>query len=630
MCSRRDGYSRLVSVEASADVDATGRRAESVPDGRVDDGSAGDSVDAPRKHHRRKLIGPAAFVVLAPLVMYLVMKPDWFYIENGVDPFFYTAYVQNFSAALHAGGLRHYFVSRWSIYLPQRVLLTITGDPKLAHLTFRWVAVSAIIGAVLVFGRRIWRPFDAAAIAILVVLMPMTIRAMFDNYAGSVVLPCGIVFLVAFAVWPSNGTAVAVAGVSLGLMIVANPFSICIAAAAAPFWLRRLDRRRIVALTSIAVAGVLAVVLGGLLLFRVRYGVSNIYQPTFEYIRDHGSERGSLNSPRLLWLAYRLWLYIPLIVLGTYVVLVRSYSIKFGALQRFIMHACALQYAFQVVYELGFNSGSLQLPYYWMYVLPATLLAFGVVTGALAQLINRWILPIVVCIVVALVPIIGSPLPEMFSSWWVALAVVVCLAYLGLFRLRAHRWIAPITMVAVVLALQFGSPRPEPTLPGEYPVAASYERAYDGDGSIGVDSFKSVTWFVRQMKSLPAPVVGSASFWFNEPNGSRMAAMYIAHVSGNWVDPDWSVIRTARSEAAFYDRSAIDLTPTAGLALSAPLIEGLIGESIPTLVILGSRADVDAVSSMVLAAAPTYRTVLTGVSPNRARTSIRVLTIVPG
>jgi len=293
------------------------------------------------------------------------------------------------------------------------------------------------------------------------------------------------------------------------------------------------------------------------------------------------------------------------------------------------MHVCAVQYAFQVVFELVFHGGTLQLEYYWMYVLPATLLAFGVVIGALVQLVNRWVLLVATCTIVVGLPLIGSPLPEVFSSWWVALATVACLAYLGLFLLRSTGWVAAVSLVVVTLALQFGSPRPEPTLPGEYPVAASYERAYDGDDSIGVDSFNSVTWFVRQMDTLPATAVESASFWFNEPNGSRMAAMYIAHVSGHWVDADWAVIRTIPSEAAFYERAGADPGPGAGTALSGPLTEALQHGSIPTLVIVGGQADVELIASQALAAAPAYRPVLAAVSPNRAQTAVRVLTIVP-
>ena len=42
-----------------------------------------------------------------------------------LDPFFYTGYAQNFTELFHAAGVRHYFISRWSIYLPQRALLAL-------------------------------------------------------------------------------------------------------------------------------------------------------------------------------------------------------------------------------------------------------------------------------------------------------------------------------------------------------------------------------------------------------------------------------------------------------------------------------------------------------------------------
>jgi hypothetical protein len=587
----------------------------------------------PARWFRSERLSMAVVSVLMPLVLFVVLKPDWYYLQNGVDPFFYTGYVQNFRAALQVDGVRNYFISRWSIYLPQRIVLALVGNPKLAFLIVRWASASAIVAAFLALGRRLWRPVDAAALAAVVLLMPMTIRALFDDYADSVVLPLGVVMLVMLALYPEKWLVAVSAGAAMGAMLVANPFSLTIALCTLPFWLARVSGRRRLPLLLYATSGAALVVVGGLLFFRWRYGIANIYQPTIDFAPSAGRS-DTLRSPRLLWLGYRLWIYIPLLLLLTYQVLRRRYRIEFEPAERFIMNVCALQYAFQIWFEFARHSDTLEVSYYWVYVLPATVLAFGVVVGKLARHANRWVLASFAVVVVALIAVVGSPTPELFDTWIIALLTTLGLAYLSGRFIVTRPWIAPVSLAGLILALQVGSPRPEPTLATEEPVPSSYERAYAGDRSIGVDSFESVTWFVDQMNTLPASIVDSAQFWFNEPNGSRMAGMYLGQVSGRWINPDWSTIRGKRSDALFYAASGDSVgaaTPSTadsvapfGPDLVSRIQQGLI----PTWVIVGSPHDVDAVAAQAMALDHDLRVVLSAVSPNRARTNVRVLTTI--
>ena len=45
-------------------------------------------------------------------------------MENGIDAFFYTGYAQNLGDVIALSGDGHYFVSRWTAYLPNRVSLS--------------------------------------------------------------------------------------------------------------------------------------------------------------------------------------------------------------------------------------------------------------------------------------------------------------------------------------------------------------------------------------------------------------------------------------------------------------------------------------------------------------------------
>jgi hypothetical protein len=52
-------------------------------------------------------------------VLVWLLKPDLFgLVPNSLDPMFYTGYAINLDDALAAAGNRHYFVTRWTSYMP--------------------------------------------------------------------------------------------------------------------------------------------------------------------------------------------------------------------------------------------------------------------------------------------------------------------------------------------------------------------------------------------------------------------------------------------------------------------------------------------------------------------------------
>ncbi len=74
-------------------------------------------------------------LALAPVVLFVLLRPDWYYLQNGLDPYFYTGYAQNFDDVLQLGA-KHYFVTRWSLYLPQVYLVALFG-PVGGYIVFR-------------------------------------------------------------------------------------------------------------------------------------------------------------------------------------------------------------------------------------------------------------------------------------------------------------------------------------------------------------------------------------------------------------------------------------------------------------------------------------------------------------
>ena len=100
---------------------------------------------------RRSVPDPLLAVLGTLTVGLLVLRPDWYHRQNGLDPWFYTGQSLNLSDAIDQGTATHYFLGRWSIYLPELVVQAVT-TPVAGYLAVRVLALVAI-GIVLEIGR---------------------------------------------------------------------------------------------------------------------------------------------------------------------------------------------------------------------------------------------------------------------------------------------------------------------------------------------------------------------------------------------------------------------------------------------------------------------------------------------
>ncbi len=546
--------------------------------------------------------------IVVPAVLFVVVHPDWYYIQNGIDTFFYTAYVENFQNVIASAGDRHYFISRWTIYMPQRLLLEVLGSPRRAYTAFRWICAAIVMATVISLGRRLWRPSHAVALGCAVLVMPMVLRPMFSDYSGTVVFPLGVCSIMLLAVHGDNAVTALVVGALGGAMMVANPFGIVVVLCAVPFWLAPLPWRRRVGLAGLVGVGALVVVLFGLFLFRLRYDVHNVYSPTFTFLREHGHFQDPLKSPRLWWLGYRLWIYLPAVVLGAAWWLRRVGHVTFASVELTLLRICALQYGFQVWYQFGRHGSTLEIEYYWAYMLPAFVLAFCVVVGAAARRGPRWCLPAIVGLLVLVLGAMATPAPKVFGSWLDALIVIAVVAATLHRRVRWRDLGVPVALVGIVFAVQFGSPRPEPIEAGELRVQSAYELAYQGDDSFGVDAYRATEWFVEYMKTFPPSVSRTPYFWAGGANGQRIAGMYLAHVSGRLLDGGWDY--------------GVTPFPTTSVEL-------LQAGAISTLVLTGGAAEVQTAVVAAMQLDPTLREIASAVAPDNVGTVVRILSKVP-
>jgi hypothetical protein len=495
---------------------------------------------SPFTESARRLGRDIIIALVASIVSFFLLRPDWYFWQNGLDPFFYTGYTQNFDDILPTIGARHYFVSRWALYLPSRLFFEVVGADA-GFVAFRLSLLAVAIVALWNFGRS-WRIATRSLVAVVVLTSPMVIRSIFTDYSDAIVVPLGVVLICTlFAERPSRVGA-GVAGIAAALMVVANPLSLAIVGLAVGAWAAYSFGRRWQAAIDLAVITTMftAVVLFGLVVFRWRYGIANVYEPTLDFIRSNEGRHDALKSPDTRWLEYRLWIYLPPI---TVAVALLFHALRRSRLERregFVIAVAGLQYCYQWWYQFAQDGSTLEIQYYWSYMLPAYLVAVAVVLRQLSgQLRPEWIGG---TIAVLLVGTLALPTPAP-SIWPTVLpAAVIVVAAMGLVSLpilSRHGSIgALVVFVIITSTIQFGSPRPEPRRDGELRVESAYESAFGATTSPGQRTFHAVTDFGSRLDRFGNDVERQLHFWLGGAESWQLSALYGAPVSGRVVNFD--------------------------------------------------------------------------------------------
>lgn len=567
------------------------------------------SMDVSPSAGRRRAILVSTLLALGlPLAGFWVVRPDWFSRLNGLDSYFYTGYAQNMGDVIATSGDKHYFVSRWTVYLPNRLFFKLFGAES-GYLMLRWLFAAVVCAAILALGWRRWRRSDTIALAVLMLLMPMLLRTVLSDYVDSLTVPAGIACIAAVALRPRSRWTAAIVGALGAAILVANPIAFSIVLCLIPAWIRELRwTKALAASVTIATGAFVAVLAAGLLVFRIRYGIPNVYAPTIDFMRTNASLIDPQKSHRLFWMVHRLWIYLPLMVLAMWQYLTRVAKVQFDSAERTILITCGVQYLFQIWFQFGRHGSTLELPYYWSMIVPALLLSTCVIVGKLVTHSHRLLLSAVAATLLVLILLWRSDVPELYSSWLSAALVVAIVAIVWWRTGPFARSFGACSLVFLVFTFQVSAPRPEPLEAGENFVDAAYDTVYDADGSLGVDGYVAATWFSDRMKELGSPIEQSAFFWIGGGEAHQMAAMFSAHVDGRWLNPGWGA-------------------DSPGLGLSKDF-NWAIGDAkiVNTIVMLGIGDEVQTMTRALDGIRPGYRIVYDGTAPDTAGTQARVVT----
>lgn len=491
-------------------------------------GDAGDGLQWRR-------LARIAVLGALPALVFFVLKPERYPLTpNSLDPVFYTGYSLNFDDIMNAVRDRHYFVTRWSLYMPMRVFDAAFG-PTAGRLVWRWLLAALVATGVALFVRRRGSGFAHQVLCVVLVLsMPIFVRAFMSDYFESTVVSLGIVLAVVCLDERQNVWTGSLAGGLGALMLVANPFAVFLVGftIAAALALAGGGLRARAAFIGGGLIAAAAVIGTGWLVFRWRYGIPNVYEPTITFMRTYQGDPAAWKSPRLDWLGRFTWLYIPPVLLVVAALMSWRGRVTWTRVELGALVLCAVQYGFQWYDQFGRNAFGLELSFYWCFMYPPLAMALVVVVRRLTLRSSPvrvvaasagW-----VTLLLAFAPF-SFHLPAGLMFLVLTVGIVASAGALA----AARPFATALVLTAFVGFMQFAAPPYDPSSYFFLNTSPRYDKLFHETNGPTDAIFDEIVWFAGEMDRIP----NDASTSFVSAGGwsASIIGIYAPHVTGRWV-----------------------------------------------------------------------------------------------
>ncbi len=486
---------------------------------------------------RKATVIRGALVALAVLLLVWLLRPDLFgLIPNSLDPMFYTGYSINLDDALDAAGNRHYFVSRWTTYMPMYVCGQIFG-PFWGRLILRLLLLIILSEMLWRLGRRLEINAASRLLGITVVVTtPMFVRAFTTDYPEYFIAWGGMAMILIATNPRTSRLGSFLMGLLAAALTIANPFTLFLVAvvsiAAIVLWIHTFSAREAAFRGSLAlVAGAITVAFG-YLLFRFHYRIGNVYEPTLDFIRTYRRpEVDPWVSPQKSWARHFGWIYLPPILAATAVLLRPRMNTASRRLVAHLLPITTLVYAYHVYFELR-SGHALETSYYWSMSLPAVFLLIFVV---LATQNSK---PLVVTpVLIGLITLLRFGVPESLRLG-AGTALLAAFAVFIVSLVLSVKWMPVAACPLIVLLLtwvQIGSPAYVNYTQGGDVNSPQYDSVYNVSALTSRLVPEETIWFSRQMDN----VEHDAESTFLSAGGmaGAIVGIYIPHPFGRWILP---------------------------------------------------------------------------------------------
>lgn len=331
-------------------------------------------------------IAEVAFVALCPAVAFWVMHFPPIAQNGFIDPFIYTGYINNFEDLVQRYGATYYSV-RFGLLAPAELSAAVLG-PVGGYFTLRYAfaLLAAVPFYVLVrqqFGR-------AAAVSVLSLLLtsPYFARTLLWDHPDASGVP---MLFAAVCLWLIEGRRrwlfESWAAICAGLAVHSNVFVAAPLAVFVASWtVLSLLWRRGVRATSIPlvilVSGIGVITALGSAYYRWRVGVTDMFSVTInQSVQLASGGMAEWRTPGVEWMRGN-WHVLTPVALALLALLVCSR--RRIAFQQAVMWTCAAGVtAFFYVAQFGLNGNSLELFYYFSYLLPFVFLLLALIVGTL-------------------------------------------------------------------------------------------------------------------------------------------------------------------------------------------------------------------------------------------------------
>lgn len=475
-------------------------------------------------------------VAVVTIIVAIFLKPDLFgLVPNGLDPMFYLGYEINLNDALDAAGNRHYFVSRWTSYLPAHFTSIIFG-PYWGRIVLRLLMVSVLSEAIWRFLANLEIRAHARLLSIfLLVTSPLFVRAFTTDYPEYFIIWASLLMAVLSFTERATWKRSVLMGALAASISIANPTATILSSfILANYVLNEIYARefhKVLKQAVVVLLSFLTVILSGFVLFKYWYGAENIYQPTLDFIKNYASPNvDGWRTPTKKWLLYFGWLYIPVLYSIAAISIAKSSTKK-------VLFRCAFLTMSIFLWHIYLETKSghaLETSFYWSMLLAPALLTFMMVISAVFTHLRAQYSLLLTGIVISLY-ILEIPqklrLPHGYS-----LIAIIGIATIALVIVSKHTaGIAVFSLVILSVWLQVGSPKYAVLTNGGDLNTPKYDLVYGKSASNSNEILRETIWFLNQMDKVP-----SDSFSTFLPAGGWSYAIvgtYIPHPFGKVVTP---------------------------------------------------------------------------------------------